>query len=231
MLDLAARAQRGITLSEAASALTAPISSVQHLLNGLVATGFLRERERRYTLGLAPALLALVGGRALPWIDQRELDRLGRVAGIPITLATRVGSEVIYLARSGSDLWPASVHIIDDHLARPLLGTAAGRLLLAFTDPTEREDILSGLQVDQSAEVDAFREELPTIRKNRYARSEGLTDPGARALAIPVIEAGKVTAALVLFAAVEQPGTTDIKLDIAAHRVHDAWAKQLSDMS
>ena len=63
ILELVARSGAGLTLTAVAKALNAPVSSVHGLLNGLVAVGYLDERDRIYTLGTAPYLLNGIAGR------------------------------------------------------------------------------------------------------------------------------------------------------------------------
>ncbi|WP_063806164.1 helix-turn-helix domain-containing protein [Streptomyces kanamyceticus] len=198
ILEAAARASGGVTVAELARAVGAPASSVQDLVNGLVATGFLLEQHGRFRLGPAPHVLNLIAGRVVPRISQAELDELSRVAGTPVLLTVRVGLDAVHLARGGEDEIPRLVPLADEHVARPLLRTAAGRLLLAFTDESERRGLLDELARHDPEAVAEFRRVLPAIRASRISRSEGLADPEVSALAIPVTEGSVVTGALVL---------------------------------
>ncbi|MFE3768115.1 helix-turn-helix domain-containing protein [Streptomyces sp. NPDC059122] len=198
ILEASARAPGGVTVAELARAVGAPASSVQDLVNGLVATGFLLEQHRRFRLGPAPHVLNLIAGRVVPRISQAELGELSRVAGTPVLLTVRVGLDAVYLARGGEDEIPRLVPLADRHVARPLLRTAAGRLLLAFTDEAERGGLLDELARDDPEAVAEFHRALPAIRTSRISRSEGLADPEVSALAIPVTEGSVVTGALAL---------------------------------
>ncbi|MFF4186367.1 helix-turn-helix domain-containing protein [Streptomyces sp. NPDC001691] len=198
ILEVAARAPDGVTVAELARTLEAPASSVQDLVNGLVSTGFLLEQHRRFRLGPAPHVLNLIAGQVVPRISQAELDELSRVAGTPVLLTVRVGLDAVYLARGGEDEIPRLVPLADGHFARPLLRTAAGRLLLAFTDETERRGLLDELARHDPEAVAEFRRALPTIRASRISRSEGLADPEVSALAIPITDGPVVTGALAL---------------------------------
>ena len=58
ILETVSLSQRGITLSELATAMGAAKSSVQELTNGLLARGYLIEEDRRFHLGPGPFILA-----------------------------------------------------------------------------------------------------------------------------------------------------------------------------
>ncbi|MFD9791602.1 helix-turn-helix domain-containing protein [Streptomyces sp. NPDC059070] len=198
ILEAAARAPGGVSVAALARTVGAPASSVQDLVNGLAATGFLLEQHGRFRLGPAPHVLNLIAGRAVPRISQAELNELSRVAGTPVLLTVRVGLAAVHLARGGEDEIPRLLHLADEHMSRPLLRTAAGRLLLAFTDETERRGLLDELACHDPEAVAEFRRALPSIRASRISRNEGLADPEVSALAIPVTEGSTVTGALVL---------------------------------
>ncbi|MFJ5675644.1 helix-turn-helix domain-containing protein [Streptomyces sp. NPDC093097] len=218
VLETAARAPGGVTVAELARTVGAPASSVQDLVNGLVATGFLLEQHRRFRLGPAPHVLNLIAGRVVPQISQAELDELSHVAGAPVLLTVRVGLDAVYLARGGEDHIPRLVPLADQHLARPLLRTAAGRLLLAFTDEAERRGLLDELAGHDPEAVAEFRCALPSIRSSRISRSEGLADPEVSALAIPVTDGPVVTGALALMH--RRRGRSErLRLDRAAARL------------
>ncbi|MFB7634661.1 helix-turn-helix domain-containing protein [Streptomyces sp. NPDC056149] len=218
ILEAAARAPGGVTVAELARTIGAPASSVQDLVNGLVATGFLLEQHRRFRLGPAPHVLNLIAGRVVPRLSQAELDELSRVAGTPVLLTVRVGLDAVYLARGGEDHIPRLVPLADEHLARPLLRTAAGRLLLAFTDEAERRGLLDELARHDPEAVAEFRSALPSIRASRISRSEGLADPEVSALAIPVTDGPVVTGALALMH--RRRGRSErLRLDRAAARL------------
>src|ERR671935_2575050 len=53
----------GISLTQLARRMDAPVSSIQKLVNGLVATGYLAEVGRRFVLGPAPYVLSVRAGR------------------------------------------------------------------------------------------------------------------------------------------------------------------------
>lgn len=198
ILDCVARSDEPPTLSELARSIQAPVSSTQDLVRELCALGYLTTTGKRYALGLRPHMLGMIAGSATaPGVDHAELVRLSQVARAPIGIAALVGHEIFYLDHAGPRA-PDHIQIVaDDHRPRPTLRTAAGRLLLARTDEPVRERILDGLRADDPEGAAQFQRELPTIRRDRLARSDGLADPDIAAIAVLTAEA---TAALVLFA-------------------------------
>ena len=63
ILELAAANRSGVRLTELATALDAPRSSVHGLVKGLVATGYLREEGGTYRIG--PAINSLLAAAPL----------------------------------------------------------------------------------------------------------------------------------------------------------------------
>jgi DNA-binding IclR family transcriptional regulator len=174
----------------------APVSSVQKLVDGLVATGYLDERERRYTLGPAPWMLAArAGAPPVPAVPHEALAHLSGVVGLPVLLAARVGDDVVYLDWAGAD---ESFDVaISARVRAPLPDTAAGRVLLAFLPAAERKRIaLIAYDGDPSAAA-ALLDACARIRDARAERGEsGALLPGAVAAAVPLRHNGVVTGAL-----------------------------------
>jgi DNA-binding IclR family transcriptional regulator len=63
LLEAAVAHPEGATLTQLARWVDAPVSSVQKLVDGLVAVGYLDEAGRRYRLGPAPSVLSIRAGR------------------------------------------------------------------------------------------------------------------------------------------------------------------------
>ncbi|MEL5959574.1 helix-turn-helix domain-containing protein [Streptomyces sp. CLV115] len=63
ILELVASHPGGYTLTEIATKLDDPKSSIQGFVNGLVDTGYLEELDKRYFLGAAPYMLTLRADR------------------------------------------------------------------------------------------------------------------------------------------------------------------------
>lgn len=217
IVELVARSTTAPTLSDIARAVQAPLSSTQDLVSELCALGYLRRSGTRYVVGLRMRVLDLVGADAHPGgIDHATLTRLGRAVGAPVGLAVLVGREVFYLDHAGPRAPDRIQSVTDDHRPRPTLRTAAGRLLLACSEPSVRERVLSDVRDDDPVAAREFERELPDIRRHRIARSDGLADPDIAAIALPVADA---SAALVLTARRAPRGGRVPALEASARRL------------
>ena len=75
-MEEASRVTGGVSLAELAERLDAPKSSIQELTNGLLATGYLVERDRRFTLGPGPFVLSIrTVGLSLRQIEQQFVHK------------------------------------------------------------------------------------------------------------------------------------------------------------
>ncbi|MFP5070037.1 IclR family transcriptional regulator [Pseudonocardia nantongensis] len=196
LLEAAARRPGGSTLSGMARAVRAPVSSVQKLVDGLVATGYLDERDRRYTLGPAPWMLAArAGAPPVPAVPADALVHLSGIVGLPVLLAARVGDDAVYLDWAGAD--EAFDVALSARVRAPLPDTAAGRVLLAHLPTAERKRIaLAAHEVDPAAAA-ALLDDCRRIREEGHERGEsGALLPGAVAVAVPLRSGGRVTGAL-----------------------------------
>ena len=104
ILEFAARSHAGITLSEIAKKLAAPVSSVQGLINGLVSAGYLEEHDRRYFLGSAPYLLNRLAGRQpVSTVTHSDLEEIHEKTGLTTVLSIAVGQNIFYVDYCSSD--------------------------------------------------------------------------------------------------------------------------------
>jgi DNA-binding IclR family transcriptional regulator len=196
ILETAAQSARGVTLAELADSLSAAKSSVQELTNGLLATGYLVEHDKRFMLGPGPFVLAR---RSLPdaarRVDHLELERVQRRLGVPTFVGVRLGDDQVFVDQAGEDVLMDFVS--SKHPRRPLLTTATGKILLAFAPTSERNAFLRAAERDRSELVAAFLAELPQIRAGSLAFNEGASLPGRFAVATPLFDpAGTFLAAI-----------------------------------
>jgi len=158
----------GATYAELTRALGAPKSSVYGFIRGLLAVGWLFERDHRLYLGPAFYSLAIASGHIRAGsVTAAELDALHREAGLIASVGVRAGDHLIYIAEAGNDL-------ITDFKARSairrgLLTTAGGKALLAFMPEGEVEAYLRRRGPEDREDVDAFLEACPAIRETGVA--------------------------------------------------------------
>jgi len=104
ILETVTGAPGGLALSALAVRLGAPVSSIQKLVNGLVATGYPAEIELRHHLGAAVHVLSMRGGGGpAHHVRHTDLDTLHAAAGAPVLLAVRVGHDAVYVDWAGTD--------------------------------------------------------------------------------------------------------------------------------
>src|SRR5215472_5271867 len=124
ILELAARSRHGITLTEFARELGAPVSSIQGLVNGLAATGYLDERDRRYVLGPAPFLLTRLAGRLpVTSVTHADLTALHDETRLTAVLAIVVGSDLYYVDYASAD--PQYAYLAEGFVRRSPIRTSA----------------------------------------------------------------------------------------------------------
>ncbi|MDI6626324.1 MAG: helix-turn-helix domain-containing protein [Rhodococcus sp. (in: high G+C Gram-positive bacteria)] len=189
ILDHVARRPTAPTLTEIAREIDAPLSSTQDLVRELCALGYLRPTGTRYSIGFRLQVLDLIADRSpSSAIDHTELTRLSTLIRVPLTLAALVGRDIFYLDHAGPKA-PDRIQVVADrHHPRPTLRTAAGRLLLAMRDEPMRKRILADIGSEDPEAQAAFFPELPAIRHDRMARSDGLADPEIAAIAVATRE-------------------------------------------
>jgi DNA-binding IclR family transcriptional regulator len=187
IIEQAARSRDGVTLAELAKTLSAPKSSVQELTNGLLATGYLSEREGRFHLGPATFLLSLhTAGLPLDRVRHDELERAQQRLGRPLFAGTRVGDDHVFFDQVGEEM--VTDFVSANHPRRPLLITATGKIILAHLKSAERNEFLGRMQRDQPEVVEAFLAELPGIGATSLAFNRSATLPGRYAVATPLID-------------------------------------------
>jgi DNA-binding IclR family transcriptional regulator len=188
ILEMVARNSRGMTLTAVSQTMGAPKSSVQELTNGLIAAGYLVERDGRLTLGSGPFVLSLMGNRiAALGLRHEMLEELHRALGHSVMVGIGVGDSLVYIDQVG--VHPALEFVARNHSRRSLYATASGKIILAEMPPREMDAFLMSAPVNEAADVQAFLKELPSIRATRLAYNMGATVPDAIAVATPMTDA------------------------------------------
>ncbi|WP_186317824.1 helix-turn-helix domain-containing protein [Curtobacterium sp. 9128] len=196
ILDVVARADRPPTLSEIARGIGAPTSSAHDLVAGLVEHGWLVPEGRRFRVGAAPLVLDLLAHGDGPGPDV-DVDAIAEQFSLGVATAVRVGHHVVYTQRS-RDLPMQFASIFDRHVLRDPLTTAAGRLLLAVAPHAARQAVLRAARAVDPDAVRDYERVVASIRRDRTAWSDGLSDPRVAAAAVQAA-AGETGTAIVLF--------------------------------
>lgn len=222
ILEAVARSGEGMTLTAIAKTLNAPVSSTQGLVNGLVATGYLDEADRVYTLGMAPYLLNVIAGRPpVTHIPHEALEAINAETGMVTVLSAAVGDDLFYVDHVSAD--PAFAYLAENRLRRSLLRTSAGWLLLASRENRDLWAYLNGRPESDAGRVDAFLSALAEIRETGICAAPGAAERGADGVSVAVTERGQVIASV---GVIGSSGSIDSRRDelVEILRRHvDAW--------
>lgn len=193
IMELVARSGSGLTLTAVAKALDAPISSTQGLLNGLVAVGYLDERDRVYTLGTAPYLLNVIAGRPpVTSVSTEQLAALHAETGLTTALSTDVGDDLFYVDHVSSD--PHYAYIAENRLRRSLLRTSSGWLLLADREKRDLWAYLNAQPASESEFVDKFLDSVGELRETGVCVAPGVATDGGDGVSVALREKGRTIA-------------------------------------
>lgn len=135
----------GATVSEVAQEIRLPRTTVYRILETLCDAGFaFRDAaDERYRIAKLVRSLS-TGFEDEPWvagIAQRSIDELGRSILWPLALATPYGTDMILRATTDHSS-PLARERMSPGFRVPLLGSAAGRVFLAFCPDAERDTLL-----------------------------------------------------------------------------------------
>ncbi len=199
------RGDLALSPSEIAARTGFPLPTIYRLAQALCEHGLLMKEGPRFRLGMT---LARLGMLAVEGIDvrrqaRRHLQWLNEQTGENAELhlrheETRVVIEVV---SSPHNLRPFAA--VGAPL--PLHRGAAGKVLLAWLAPAEREALTvesaARFGSDQSFDLEGFTAELRRVRAAGWAMSAGERIPGVAAIAAPIFAAdGQVAGALTLVA-------------------------------
>jgi DNA-binding IclR family transcriptional regulator len=224
ILELAARSRHGITLTEFARELAAPVSSIQGLVNGLAATGYLDERDRRYLLGPAPFLLTRLAGRLpVTTVSHGDLAAMHEETGMTAVLAIVVGSDLYYVDYASSDARYA--YLAEGFVRRSLIRTSAGWVLLAGMERRDLWAQISALPPEDTDLVGRFLGQLPQIQRDGLAVAPGVSAE-ADGVSVAVTEGGETVAAVGIMGDPREVDRRKEELIAVLARHRAAWARR-----
>ncbi|MQA86138.1 MAG: helix-turn-helix domain-containing protein [Streptosporangiales bacterium] len=193
ILEAAAVQPDGVRLAEVADRLDAPRSSIHSLLKGLVAVGYLVEREGSYVIGPGlSALLAPRQERSIVDVARADVADLSERVEETVLLGTRVGESIVYVYQvecRHSIRYSAQLG-----QRRPLYPPSIGKLFLSDMDQRRLDAFL---RHHREFDPDAVRAELAEIRETGVAYNREETVKGVMAAAAAIRKAdGRVVAAI-----------------------------------
>jgi DNA-binding IclR family transcriptional regulator len=208
ILEIVARSPEGLTLKQLSTALGAPNSSILQLLSGLVARGYLAEHGKVYNLGPGVILLANVPqAPTILKISHSYLTALNDEFELSVHLSVRLGDTFVAIDQVG--LTSKLDFFAWNGMRRPLLKTAAGKIILNNLPDIELNRLLKAARAHSPKDVEAFLTELPDIRRNGLALNRAETIEGVFSVAAAAYDREGNFAG-----AVSLSGSSDIKDDL-----------------
>jgi IclR family transcriptional regulator, acetate operon repressor len=206
LLGEIAKTPGGLSLTELSIALASPKSSLLNLLRPLVGSGHLLRENGRYELGPAVFRLAadILSRRKLPNLIRPYLEELVRRSGETafLTVIDRDAGLVTYVDCVDS---PQMVrYTVSVGTSRPLYGSAAGRVLLAYQPQAWLEDYLGRTALEPMTtrtvtDPRRLRALMAEAGKEGVAVTMGEVVPDAGGIAAPVFNRdGTVDAAVLI---------------------------------
>ena len=193
VIDLLAKTDAGLTISDIHRALKLPLSSAATILYTLEALGYLERDEAggRYALGIRMLSFSRrvadqlnLPGRFLPL-----LEGLVRESGLTGHLAVRRDGESMYIARvPGPGLLQFSSYV---GMRWPAHASAVGKALLAFLPDAERARVLREIDLRKVTprtitSVEALEKQFRNFRRLGYSWEIGEGEVGVACIAAPV---------------------------------------------
>lgn len=183
LLEAFAGPERGLSVAELAARTGFNRAVTRRLVRTLEKKGYAHHDRGLYEL--SPRVLRLirgfVEGRNLPQIVHPILRRCAEDLGDSVTFAMLDGTEAVYVAHAAL---PArfTLNRVVIGVRVPLLPTAVGRCLIAFSPEVNARLLL--------ADLGAPPEALPirALRRQGYVLSDGEYIPGVASLAVPVLD-------------------------------------------
>jgi DNA-binding IclR family transcriptional regulator len=193
ILESAAASPDGVSLTDMTSLLQAPKSSIHGLLRGLVAVGYLIERDHRYvTAPGLPSLLTAAYSPSLEELARPAMTRLRDAFDESVMLGVLAADSIVYVASLESrQLVRYSAPLHERRLLHP---SSMGKLYLADL-PADQLDTYMGEYRLDSKQADLLRQELGDVRKERVGYNREETFAGVTAAAAGIRDSAGVLVA------------------------------------
>lgn len=204
IVEAMAQAGGPVSLADMSRRLSLHRSTAHHLMQTLVALGYLRQDDGSRSYELTRKLHRLAGRQWSPAqlgeIAQPFLESLTRATGEGSSVACWVNGVVTIAAKRETD---GPVRVVQDVGAeRPVYCTAVGKALAAWLPPAEVQAALAGVTMQAHTpktitSLDALEAELRRVRNAGYAIDDEEQHEGLRCIAMPVFgDTGQVLASM-----------------------------------
>lgn len=203
LLEYLCLENNSIGVREASRILEMPKSTIQRILNSLLAKEIVDfdTVSQNYSLGngMMRLFAPYLGKNNLFMVSQEFMDKLRDEVGETVGLHTHVNGRQMLIHQSESkqelkwSLIPGKIY--------PINAGASGKILLAFMSPEQYEKAKPyfGKVTERSPSEQELLEELERIRKDGYSVSRGEFSIGEMGIAVPIMKSGKILASLSIY--------------------------------
>ncbi|MFF1933737.1 IclR family transcriptional regulator [Streptomyces sp. NPDC058228] len=200
----------GLTAADAAREIGIPLTTAYHLVNTMLAEGFLtRDSARRYRLGPKVATLAMAYGRSGPSENLlAEVRRLAEMTGETAYLSAWRDHQVAALATiEGSNT--VRVGGIHTELRGMEHARASGKLMLAYLDDAKLDVFLASHELARATpktitDSRRLRKHIAEIRQLGYAVEEAEFSEGVGCVSAPILQGQTCVGCLTISAPIER---------------------------
>ena len=231
LLGVVAKADDGLTLTEAANRAQLPVSSAHRLLSTLQQERFVRfDQERtRWFVGVE-AFVAGSGflrSRDLVAVARPYMRNLTEESGETVSLAVEEGGQAIYLAQvECRQLMRA---LASPGQRAPLHSSAVGKAMIAFAAPPRQAALMQGVKLERFTDrtivsAKGFATAVDEARRRRYAVDDEEYAVGLRCVAAPIFNEAKEAIAAISLSG-PKALITDPRLGALANLAQAAAAK------
>jgi DNA-binding IclR family transcriptional regulator len=235
VLEYVAEKGHEVTLTEVASELKLPKTTVFRYLQTLAVASFLRHdaARDRYGVGLRFRALATVDKslQRLRTLAQPEMAELGRVFNETINLGILNDGQIVYIDMiEANRALRMQARIGDRH---PIHSTSLGKAMLAFLPPAEREALVEGslkaITMKTVTSSAVLRRQIDDVLRKGYAVEVGENEDGSMCIGVPIMDEDGLPLAAMSLSAPERRMTPDVtaRAIVALRQAADRISVQL----
>lgn len=195
VIEYIAYSKKELGVTEISNGLNYGASGTYHLLNTLKQCNILVQDEatKKYSLGLKLWKIGMLsyGKNHISSILRPYLRKLKDLTGETTNLTILDNDHIVYIAQEASDKL-VKMFTTTGAMA-PIHCTAAGKVLLAYKDEEEREDILDSIKFDRFTEStlvskEEILEEIEEIKILGYGFDNEEREIGVSCIAAPIFD-------------------------------------------
>ena len=202
VLETLVAAQAPMSLTDIAKAVDRPLPTVHRLLRTLELRDYVESLHGRYRMTLKLFDLGTTVASRIDIVAESRprAEALCQELDETINVSVRSGASAVYVLKVES---PRSVRLISQlGMHVPLHCTAMGKVLLAYLDAAQREELVASLELVPRTDntivaADALEAELARVAERGWALDMQEFDYGLICVAAPIFDhTGRITAAI-----------------------------------